>query len=246
MHICWAMAAAEMRQRSEPSQRLASRAANWIAVDLRPRNDTETRFFLSGLVAARNDQPTRCPLDWPVLPADGRRLRRAGPRITTAISSPTRRPIPRAGRCAGRIRQAEQEPGSRSRGSSVCRRGSWGSTKRSTTTTCRSRRLAKLRSYLDQNDLADVSIYVNCYDPKEQWHRLKENKRIGAGWRYSLGTLSMVGLHAAAGPGLRRRRLQPLSPTACTSIPTSRRSRFTKRRLPKTFTRTSRQALTPC
>jgi hypothetical protein len=53
--------------------------------------------------------------------------------------------------------------------------------------------LAKLRTYLDQNDLADVSIYVNCYEPKEQWRRLKENKRIGAGWRYSLGTLNMVG-----------------------------------------------------
>ncbi len=53
--------------------------------------------------------------------------------------------------------------------------------------------LATLRTYLDRNDLDDVAIYVNCYDPKEQWHRLKENKRIGAGWRYSLGTLSMIG-----------------------------------------------------
>jgi hypothetical protein len=53
--------------------------------------------------------------------------------------------------------------------------------------------LAKLRTYLAENDLTDVTIYVNCYDPKEQWRRLKENQRIGAGWRYSLGTLSMVG-----------------------------------------------------
>lgn len=53
--------------------------------------------------------------------------------------------------------------------------------------------LAALRTYLDANDLADVSIYVNCYDPKQQWRRLKNNQRIGAGWRYSLGTLSMIG-----------------------------------------------------
>ncbi len=52
--------------------------------------------------------------------------------------------------------------------------------------------VAKLRSYLDQNDLADVAIYVNCYDPKEQWRQLRENRRVGAGWRYSLGTLSLV------------------------------------------------------
>jgi hypothetical protein len=52
--------------------------------------------------------------------------------------------------------------------------------------------VAKLRSYLDRNDLADVSIYVNCYDPKDQWRRLKENRRIAAGWRYTLGTLSLL------------------------------------------------------
>jgi hypothetical protein len=53
--------------------------------------------------------------------------------------------------------------------------------------------VVKLRRYLVQNDLDDVAIYVNCYDPKEQWRRLRENRRVGAGWRYSLGTLSIVG-----------------------------------------------------
>ncbi|HTU24214.1 MAG TPA: hypothetical protein VMF30_02380 [Pirellulales bacterium] len=52
--------------------------------------------------------------------------------------------------------------------------------------------IAKLRTYLAQNDLSDVMIYVNCYDPSEQWRRLKENQQIGAGWRYSLGALSVV------------------------------------------------------
>ena len=70
--------------------------------------------------------------------------------------------------------------------------------------------LSKLRTYLDQNDLADVTIYVNGYEPKEQWHRLKENTRVGAGWRYSLGTLSMVGYTLSARPRVWRRQVQPL------------------------------------
>ncbi len=43
--------------------------------------------------------------------------------------------------------------------------------------------VAKLRHYLDANDLADVAIYVNCYDPIGQWRALRENHRVGAGWR---------------------------------------------------------------
>ena len=53
--------------------------------------------------------------------------------------------------------------------------------------------VAKLRHYLDANDLADVAISVNCYDPIGQWRALRENHRVGAGWRYSFGTLSVVG-----------------------------------------------------
>jgi hypothetical protein len=52
--------------------------------------------------------------------------------------------------------------------------------------------LDALRTYLDENDLADVTVFVNYYNPKDQWRRLKENQRIGAGWRYSIGSLSVL------------------------------------------------------
>ena len=50
-----------------------------------------------------------------------------------------------------------------------------------------------LRTYLGQNDLTDVYVSVNDYDPKGQWRRLRENYRIDPFWRYSVGTLSWVG-----------------------------------------------------
>ncbi len=52
--------------------------------------------------------------------------------------------------------------------------------------------LDKLRTYLVENDLTDVTILVNHYDPRDQWQRLKENRRVGAGWRYTLGTLNLL------------------------------------------------------
>jgi hypothetical protein len=48
-------------------------------------------------------------------------------------------------------------------------------------------------NYLEQNQLPDVCVRVNQYAPGEEWRRLCENRNIGAGWRYSLGTLSLVG-----------------------------------------------------
>jgi hypothetical protein len=35
-------------------------------------------------------------------------------------------------------------------------------------------------------------VAVNEYDPKGQWQRLRENKRVAAGWRYSVGTLNWL------------------------------------------------------
>ncbi len=52
--------------------------------------------------------------------------------------------------------------------------------------------MVKVVSYLEQNDLADVRVYVNHYDPGAQWKRLRENENVGAGWRYSFGTLSWL------------------------------------------------------
>jgi len=50
----------------------------------------------------------------------------------------------------------------------------------------------RLIAYLEANDLTDVLVRVNQYDPKGEWHRLQENRRISAGWRYTAGTLSLV------------------------------------------------------
>jgi hypothetical protein len=51
----------------------------------------------------------------------------------------------------------------------------------------------KLTDYLEKNDLADVRVYVNHYDPAGQWQRLRDNTMISPGWRYSVGTLSWLG-----------------------------------------------------
>ena len=51
----------------------------------------------------------------------------------------------------------------------------------------------KLTTYLERNDLADVTVFVNHYGPKDQWRRLRDNKLIGAGWRYTMGSVSVIG-----------------------------------------------------
>lgn len=51
---------------------------------------------------------------------------------------------------------------------------------------------AKLTAYLEENDLDDVLIRVNQYDPKGEWQRLRANRRIGPGWRYTAGMLYMT------------------------------------------------------
>jgi hypothetical protein len=53
--------------------------------------------------------------------------------------------------------------------------------------------LAKLVTYLEQNDLADVRVFVDHYDPKGQWRRLGENQAVNPAWRYSLGTVGWLG-----------------------------------------------------
>lgn len=50
----------------------------------------------------------------------------------------------------------------------------------------------KLIAYLEDNDLTDVLVRVNQYDPKGEWRRLKANHRINPAWRYTMGTLSLV------------------------------------------------------
>ncbi len=47
-----------------------------------------------------------------------------------------------------------------------------------------------LRIYLAKNDLHNVKVRLNQYDPGGEWARVFKNKLIHPGWRYSLGVLS--------------------------------------------------------
>lgn len=46
--------------------------------------------------------------------------------------------------------------------------------------------------YLSENDLPEVLVRVNQYAPLAEWSRLTTNRRIGAGWRYTVGALDML------------------------------------------------------
>ncbi len=48
-------------------------------------------------------------------------------------------------------------------------------------------------TYLEKNDLTDVAVEVGEYDPSRQWRRLRENERVGPLWKYSVGSLTVVG-----------------------------------------------------
>ena len=50
----------------------------------------------------------------------------------------------------------------------------------------------KLKAYLRENDLTDVYVRVNQYDPGGEWRRLRENTRIALGWRYTIGAAGVV------------------------------------------------------
>lgn len=51
---------------------------------------------------------------------------------------------------------------------------------------------AILAAYLQKNDLTDIHLAVNCYDPAGEWRRLRANTRVAAGWRYTAGALSVA------------------------------------------------------
>jgi len=50
-----------------------------------------------------------------------------------------------------------------------------------------------IAEYLAANNLQTVRVRLNQYRPGEDWSRLVKNKRVGAPWRYTLGTLSVLG-----------------------------------------------------
>jgi len=52
---------------------------------------------------------------------------------------------------------------------------------------------AEIAGYLRANELDSVKVRLNQYHPADDWRRLVANKSVGAGWRYTLGTLSVAG-----------------------------------------------------
>ncbi len=51
----------------------------------------------------------------------------------------------------------------------------------------------ELVEYLEKNDLDCVKVRLNQYDPVGEWKRLTKNTQVSAGWRYTAGTLSLLG-----------------------------------------------------
>jgi len=52
---------------------------------------------------------------------------------------------------------------------------------------------ASIAGYLGDNGLGTVKVRINQYHPGDDWRRLVANKSVGPGWRYTLGTLSVLG-----------------------------------------------------
>lgn len=52
---------------------------------------------------------------------------------------------------------------------------------------------ASIRQYLADNDLDHVKVRINQYAPLDDWRRLRANKTVGWGYRYTLGALSVAG-----------------------------------------------------
>lgn len=50
-----------------------------------------------------------------------------------------------------------------------------------------------IAQYLDQNNLSTVRVRLNQYHPMEDWRRLVRNDRVGAGWRYTFGAITVLG-----------------------------------------------------
>ncbi len=53
--------------------------------------------------------------------------------------------------------------------------------------------VAEVASFVETNGLENVCVRVNQYAPIDEFKRLSENDRVSPGWRYTMGTLSVVG-----------------------------------------------------
>ena len=68
-------------------------------------------------------------------------------------------------------------------------------------------------TYLEKNDLTDVAVEVGEYDPSRQWQRLKDNERVGPLWKYSVGSLTVVGYSLLPGRVFGRDTYNPFTDT---------------------------------
>ena len=51
---------------------------------------------------------------------------------------------------------------------------------------------AMLERYLAFNDLQHVQVRLNQYAPRDEFRRLRQNKSVGAGWRYTVGVIGWL------------------------------------------------------
>jgi hypothetical protein len=49
-----------------------------------------------------------------------------------------------------------------------------------------------LAQYLEANGLTSTKVRINQYDPVGEWQRLRANKEVGAGWRYTVGAFDTL------------------------------------------------------
>lgn len=48
--------------------------------------------------------------------------------------------------------------------------------------------VGRTAGYLEEHGVSDVKIAVHDYDPSGEWRRLRENRSMSAGWKYTFGT----------------------------------------------------------
>jgi hypothetical protein len=66
-----------------------------------------------------------------------------------------------------------------------------------------------IREYLADNGLDHVKVRINQYAPLDDWRRLRKNKTVGWGYRYTIGAVSVAGEALLPGRLLGRNLLQP-------------------------------------
>ncbi len=70
-----------------------------------------------------------------------------------------------------------------------------------------------LTDYLQENELSDVPVLVNCYDPIGQWRRLRESDRVEPAWRYTAGTVNWIAYTLIPGRVICRDSYNPFTDT---------------------------------